>query len=417
MRKRIVSKAAAALLLWLAALPVFLLAAAVLAPGALWPAALLPGAALLLTGGAALLPARRRVPALLLSILAIAAGCAALFLPGNPAAMLLLLPCVLSMLLFMPAMARPAHGEWTLSFLGLGIGLHIVAQIVKGFTVFTAAAPAVTWAFAAYLLACLFSFNRTVLMGTGAGAAAAKPMLSFNRGLLAVFCLLSLLLANIRPVGTAIRTAIRWSITAIAMAVYWITSLLAPGGKQGTETAGSPGFMPGIEEAAEPSLFSQILQYVLMGIALLALIVLLYFAGKHLYRLLKKALRIAGERLRLYRKKITADYQDQSESLLNWGEIRKAAGKRVIRFKNRYLPTAWEKLSPAQRVRRVYTLLTRRQPNPDPALTAKETLAGPVLKLSPADAAALAALYDKARYSDHPIADAEADALRKRAGV
>jgi len=415
MRTRILSKIIAALLLWLAALPVFLLMAAVWIPHALWLAALLPVAALLLTGGAALLPTRRRVPALLLAILIMAAGCAALFLPGNPLALLLLLPCLLLMLLFMPAMARPAHREWTLSLLGVGIGLHVVAQIAKNFALFAAAAPAVSWALAAYLLACLFSFNRIVLMGTGAPSSG--PMLSFNRRMLMVFCLLSLLLANIQAVGTAIRTAILWAVAAVIQVVYWLASLLAPGANPDGGTMGGSGFMPGMEEAAEPSLFSQILQYVLMSVALLLLAVLLFFAGRHLYRLLKKAFRILGERLRLYRQKISADYQDQSESLLDWQEIRQATKKRITRLKHRYLPTAWEKLSPAQRVRRVYILLLRRQDTPDPALTARETLADGTLKLSDADAEALAALYDKARYSDHPIPDAEADALRKRAGV
>ena len=121
MSRRILSKAYAAFLLYLAALPLFLLPAAALIPGRVWLAALLPVPALLLTGGAGLLAARRRAIALVLSILVMAAVCAFVLIPINPAAALLFLPCLLIMLAFMPAMARPVHQEWTTSHLAAGV--------------------------------------------------------------------------------------------------------------------------------------------------------------------------------------------------------------------------------------------------------------------------------------------------------
>ncbi len=415
MKNRIFTKAYAALLLYLGLLPLFLLPAAALDSRAIWPAALLPLPALLFTGGAALLPGRRRPIGLLGAAVLLAAAYAVVFLPGLPLGLLLFLPCLLSMLLFMPAMARPAHEEWTVSFLGIGILVHTAAQVLKGVAVFAAAAPVLPWGFAAYLLACLFAFNRVVL--TGASATAPKPLLAFNRGMIVGFALLSLLLANIRTIAAAIRVALFWIAGAVATAIFWIASLFTPDTLQASNSGADTNLLAGLAEEAEPSLLARILEIVFMGIAALISAVLLFFALRHLYRLLRKAFRALGERLQLYRQRISADYQDQSESLLDWGEIRQTARQRLSRLKRRYLPTPWEKLTPAQRVRRVYALLLRRPQAPDPALTAQEMLTSGALKIDPEAAAALAALYDRARYSSHPVAPAEADALRKRAGV
>ena len=384
-------------------------------PGQLWIGILLPAAALLLAGGAGLLPARRRVLGLLAFIALMAAVCGALFVPANPWAMLLLLPCMLNMLLFLPAMARPVHEEWPVTLLGAGIALHIVAQFIKHNALFQSVAALLPWIFAAYLIGCLFSVNRSLLMSNS--PTAFQPLLKQNRLLLSALCVAAVLLANLRSVAAAIRTAITWAVTAVAAAVVWLLSLFYVE----NETAGPPESahaFEGLGEAAEPSLLSQILEIVFMVVAGLLAAVLLYFAAKQLRKLLRKLFRAILERLQAYRQKIAADYVDTSESLLHWDDLRQTAKARVGKIKRRYLPTPWEKLTPAERVRRVYALLLRRQrAQTDPAQTARETLQSGALRLPGADAEALAALYDQARYSDHPIADADADSLRKRTKV
>lgn len=415
MSRRLLPKAYAALLLYLAALPLFLLPAAALAPTKLWLAALLPAPALALTGGAGLLPAGRRVRALAFSILLMAAGCAALFLPDVLTAALAFLACLPVMLLFLPAMARPAHQEWNTSQLSYGVGLHVAAQIAKAYPLFSAAAVPLTWLFAAYLVAALFSFNRILL--TGNSPAAFKPLLANNRKLLAGLCLLALLLANLKPIMAAVRAVIQWCILAVLQVAAWIASLFSVEGTDVTapQEAANPMGLP--VEAAEPSLFARIMEIVLFVIAGLVIAALLFFALRYLIRLLQKALRALLSRLQAYRQRVAADYVDQSESLLNWDELRKNAQDRLAGFKRRHMPAAWEKLTPAQRVRRVYSLLLRRPDKQNPALTARETLLGGALRLPPDAAADLAALYDQARYSDHPITDRQASDARRRAGV
>ena len=412
MIRRILCKAYAAGLLYLAALPLFLLPAAALVPDLVWLCALLPVPALALAGAAGLLPARRRTIGLLLAVLIAAAGCALLFLPARPLAMLLFLPCLLLMLLFLPAMARPMHQEWSASQLGIGVLVYIAAQFIKILPLFTGVAAALTWGFVVYLIACLFAFNRLVVMGTGSSAA--KPLLRKNRRLLAAVCLLALLLANLNAVAAAIRAAVQWIITAVMRVLEWAAALFIT-----EQTAGDSGgaSLGGLAEASEPSLFAQIMKIAMTVIGALIVAVLLWFLLKRLMRVLKSAFHTIIERLQAYRQKISADYDDQSESLLDWEEMKETAAVRINRLKRRYLPTPWEKLSPAQRVRRVYALLLRRQKEPDPARTARETLSSGILNLQPDDAAALAALYDRARYSAHPISAQDADELRRRAGV
>ena len=413
MSKRIVPKLCAAGMLYLAAFPLFLLPAALLVPDRVWLGALLPAPALLLTGAAGLLPAKRRAAAFLSGILLMAAGCVFLFVQSSQPAMLLFLPCLLAMLLFMPAMARPAHQEWTASRLGTGVLLHLAAQFMKGLPVFAGAAAALGIGFAAYLTACLFSLNRIVL--TDLSPSAVKPLLAKNRGLLTIVCLLALLLSNLQAVAAAIRAAVSWTVLGVMQVFNWIASLL-PNGSQPPGDGGAANFSD-LAETAEPGLFAKIMEIALTVFGTLILAALLFLAFRRLVRVLRKLLQTALARLNAYRRRISADYVDQSESLLHWNEIKRVAAARIHRIRRRVLPVPWEKLSPAQRVRRVYALLLRRGGTPDPALTAREALQSGALKLPPDAAAVLAALYDRARYSTHPIKEQEADNLRKRAGV
>lgn len=413
MRVRLIPKLYAALVCAMALSPLYLLPGAVLLPGRLWLAAILPLPALLLTGFAGLQPAGRRPMALALAMALMAAVCAALFLRTAPFAMLLFLPCAVTMLLFMPAMARPAHQEWTTRHLGAGLVLAIAAQVFGAFAAFESAAAPLKWIFVLYLFALLFSYNRSMLLDTG--SASAKTLLSHNRVLLAVFCLAALLLASLEAVGAAVRAAILWIIAALSAAFLWLSTLFqqSPGG--GAVQGNDPFAV--FYEGAEPGAFSRVAEIVLIAVAALIGTALLLFIFKRLFRLLRRAFHALMDKLRLFKRRISADYVDQSETMLDWGEIRHTAAKRLRRIKARVFPAPWEKLTPAQRVRRVYRLLLRRAAAPDPAKTAREMLSSGALRL-PADAAApAAALYDRARYSTHPISAQEADALRRQAGL
>ncbi len=413
MSRRLIPKLYAALLCAMGLSPIYLMPGAALLPDRLWLAAVLPVPALLLTGLAGLQPAKRRTPALLLAMALMAAGCAALFLRTAPLAMLLFLPCAVTMLLFMPAMARPAHQEWSIRHLGACLVLHIIAQFAKLYPVFESAAAPLKWIFVLYLLALLFSYNRSMLLETV--SASAKTLLAHNRVLLAVFCLAALLLASLKAVGAAVRAAIRWIIMAVGAAVLWLSSLFQQSTDGGIVQGSNPFAV--FYEDAEPGTVSRIVEIALIVVAALVAAALLFFFFKHLYKLLRRALHILMDRLRLFRQRISADYVDQSESMLDWDEIKKAAAERLRRAKTRVFPTPWEKLSPAQRVRRVYKMLLSRAAAPDPALTAREMLKSGALRLSADAAAPAAALYDRARYSTHPISAQEADALRRHAGL
>ncbi|MBE0600485.1 MAG: DUF4129 domain-containing protein [Firmicutes bacterium] len=414
MSKRIFPKAYAALTWYAALSPLYFLPAAVLLPGRLWLAAVLPLPALLLTGLAGLQPAKRRAWALILALLLMAAGCAALFLRTAPLAMLMVLPCAVQMLLFMPAMARPAHREWSIQYLGFGLLLHIGAQFFKSEALFQSVAAPLRWIFVVYLVMVLFSYNRSLLDGTG--SARMKTLLGHNRVLLAGFCLLALLLASLKAIGAAVRAAIGWIVTAVSAAMLWVSSLFQQSTNGGAAQDGADPYAIFYEDT-EPGTFSKIVEIVLIVVGLLIAAALLFYFCKHLIRLLRRAFHALSDKLRLFRQRISADYVDQSETLLDWGEIKAAAARRLARVRTRLLPTPWEKLPPDRRVRRVYQLLLRRAAAPDPALTAREMLQSGALRLPGEAAPSAAALYDRARYSTHPIPPQEADELRRHAGV
>ena len=314
----------------------------------------------------------------------------------------------------MPAMARPPREEWTASQMGAGVILYLVAQVLRLNDALASAAASLTWCFAAYLILCLFSYNRGLL--AEGSASASGSLLTANRKLLAVLCAAALLFSNLQAVGTALRAAFRWIASTAVRLWVWLASLFRPESVVDTTSQGGNP-LEGFAEGAEPGAIARILEIILYGIAALIAAALLFFAFRYVLGLLRKAFRRLLERWQSYRRLISADYVDQAESLLDWGELRKTARARMDRFRRRYLPVPWETLNPAQRVRRVYALLLRRPGAKDPALTARETLLGGTLRLPAEDAAALAALYDQARYSDHPVASEDADALRRRVGV
>ena len=64
------------------------------------------------------------------------------------------------------------------------------------------------------------------------------------------------------------------------------------------------------------------------------------------------------------------------------------------------------------RVRAAYTAVLRREKKPDASRTARETLLSGA-STGKSDAAQLCGSYERARYSDHPITDAEAENARR----
>ena len=417
--RQIKAKAMAAVIFYLGFSPLFLLPGAYLKPESPATGLLLPLSALLLSCTAGLLPARRRRIAFLIAMLLQASLCAWVLLPSSPLSALLFLPCRIMMRLFMPAMARPSGLEWSAPQLSQGVALHLIGQALKGLAVFESAASTLSLFFSGYLLLCLFAFNRYALIGA-ARTEQSPPakLLHQNRRILAAFSLIAILTAGWQSFEAAALAVWDFLKKAFATILLWL-SMLLPQLTPVNERGAPQGFDLGmLGEASEPSALSLILEKVLTVLAVIIAALLALFALYQLLRLLKRLLKNLLSQIRNYSRAIGEGYVDKTESLLDWGEVMKSAKDRWASFQKRHrkLP-AWESLSPRDRVRRVYALLTKRLKNPVPSLTARESLQNGGLSLPPTQAQQIASLYEQARYSDHPISPEEADDARKSAGV
>ena len=413
------AKGLAALQFYLGFSPLFLLPGIYLLPIFITAVCLLPLAALVLTFAAGLISGKCRRPAFLLAVILQALLCASLLLPLNPWSLFLFLPCFAMMLMFMPAMNKPSHLEWPTSQLSQGILLHLIAQAVKGLSVFEGAGNLLSLFFCGYLILCLFAFNRyTLLDASGAEHAPPAKILQRNRRILAVFALIAILAAGYKSFESAVLAIWDFLKRAFFTFLIWLSTLLpdlAPAKDQGAQQGLDLSQLGG---APEQSAFSLILERILTVLAVIVAALLLLFALYQLSRLIKRLLKKLMDRIRDYTRVIGEGYTDKTESLLDFGEVAKAAREKWESFAQRHKrPPAWESLSPRDKVRRPFALLLKKLKKPAPALTAREALQNGDLPLTPDCVHQIASLYEQARYSDHPISPEEAEGMRKSAGV
>ena len=125
--------------------------------------------------------------------------------------------------------------------------------------------------------------------------------------------------------------------------------------------------------------------------------------SRHVAGLLARAVRALMLFLRSYAGRVSESYEDTVESLLDWGEVKRAVAQRAKKLSRRDKRISWEKLSPRQRVRQAYQLLRRRNKVIPDSRTAREALTHDFSAIGREDAARMAEIYDAARYSEQEI--------------
>ena len=133
---------------------------------------------------------------------------------------------------------------------------------------------------------------------------------------------------------------------------------------------------------------------------------------RRMYALLKAVFGHVRQWLARYAHALRDDYVDQTEDLSGWGELGKALRQKAGRAAARLRPVPWNALDNRERVRAAYAAVLRREKAPDAARTARETLLTGA-RAGQSDAAQLCQSYERARYSEHPITDAEAENARR----
>lgn len=391
---------------FLLAAPVFMLLGAGLSPA--FPAAWLPCLAfsLLLAFFVRLLPGKLRLPGIFLLT---AASAALTFFWGRrvgaglPGAVIMAVPASAAVGIHALILSRPWWREMPASIVYLGVMEYLVTRIVSVITKLPQMASPLRSCMLAFLCyAIVFMVLQSLWDGMGSDRAPSRLMKMRNFGAALGMVALFLILTHLQELKDALTKA----LIALRDGFFWLLSHLpVPGGSgsgQGGMEGGAMGMLP-IEEA-EPSAFAVFMEKVAYAVCIILTAIAAYFFVRLAGKTLMRALRRLIAKWRAYTNAVTDAYEDTVESLLDWGEVRRAYRERREKARaGREKQTPWEKLPPRQQVRRSYQDFLRRHPEVAPHQTARQALSIP----RPAE------IYEKARYSSRGVSPEEAREMRR----
>lgn len=407
--KRMSLKLASALCLVLAFAPVCLLMAATQMPDAPWQWVPWPLAAALVAVCAGALPGRFRLmgAGIGLGLLAVAM---VLWLPR---ALWFLAPLVLALYvaLIQRARAMPFE-EWSPAVLLVGLAVHLVCMMLSRTMDVEWLYPAQRWLLLGYVPVLLLLGNRVALESDASGRNGMRPprrIRSGNRWLVLAVSALVVAAANWGAIRDAFYVAAGWLGATITRIILWITELLAP---DTLEEAGGGGGAGGMDlgdlGAGETSPFWAFLEKVLGWLGLVVLAAGFAYLLYRVAKLLIAASRRAMDRLREAARQLGEGVQDRTESILDWEELRDTAQARMRQLRRRFArPPRWEALDNRSRVRWSYAQWRQRTPRVADAMTARDALARADKGERMAD------IYERARYSDAEISEADAAYMRE----
>ena len=247
-------------------------------------------------------------------------------------------------------------------------------------------------AFFAFVLLTLLSMNRKGLHD----AAEKRQRISsqmYRKNVFLTFSLFGIaLLVSLAP------SAYRWVMQLIKWIVALILKLLMlfsrPQSGSAAEGGGGMGSMP-MTEASAPSAFALLLEKI---VTFAAVILITILAAALLYRIgraLVKIARILWKRLERYAEHVSEDYIDEITDTRDDVSPERIARRSSLR---RVPAREQRNMSPGEKIRYRYLRLLMKHPQWSPGDTPREKL--------PQE---LAELYEKARYSDHPILESDAE--------
>lgn len=397
------------LLILLSVFPLMLSLLCLHAPQAI-PAFYALCAAYMLAGGVCLAaPAARRLAAGGLCSAGMLALSAAL-LPLRAQPLLLLLPAALSALLFfaLPIAGRRYESDVPPYVYAAGIGIHVVIHFLHyyfaktgGVSPYAPVSSALTASLIAYMLLLLLSMNRISLDNASLARHRLPSGMRLLNSLMTLAFLAASLLLALSPAVVRGVTSLWHAMLALARRLGALLLSLFPASEDyGAGVGGPPEamFMPA-GDAPPSGPFAKLLETLASILTTIILVVgcvcLLYL----LTRLLRRLVRSAAQRLRRYITAAAAEYEDEIT------DTRSDGAQREIRFLRRAPHRPKDTAhTPQSRIRLTYARLLRRRPDWPESSTARENL--------PPDAASL---YERARYSSHPMTNE--DAARFAAGA
>lgn len=307
----------------------------------------------------------------------------------------------------------------------LGFVLNAAAPLVIKLSRMEVDYTIMMWCGLAFMMLSPFIMNsKSVRAGMslrGRGGRTIKRISGANRAMVAVLLAIVLAIANARTLKEAFQRAGSFLMYWLGQAIMCLMNLFAGHDSMGGTGGAGNGEMglPALE-SAEPSWFALLMEKIIRYIALLILLALLAFAlyklGKMLVQLSKKLMAWA----RRFASGVKEDYLDECEQLMDWGEVR---GEMLDAVRNMFKnikthEKKWSELDARGRVRYVMRQLYRKKGggiSGIECMSARQALAE--MEIDASRAQELGDIYDRARYSDHAITDADAEAARRSAEV
>lgn len=389
-------------------LPLMLLWLCTAAPDSFGEVAMLFAAYVLASAVCVRLPGAFRLLGMLLGGGALMVlGCVLLPVRAHP--LLLLLPGALTVLLLacVPFAVRPSLSEMPGAFPFIGIGVHFLAQFLYGYfsadgtSVYVPIAPALTASLIGYVLLFLLTMNCISLDNATFLRHRLPPGMRMVNTLLTVgFLAVSLIVALLPAVARTLTALWQGLTVTVARFFAFLLSLLPIPEDMGAEVQTAAEEQLIAEESIEHSgavaafieKLAAIFTILLLAAALLFILHLLWQQLRRFFRYLKR-------RLREYAQSAGAEYDDEITDTREEDIQRQTLRARLRMHRN--LP---HDATPAARIRFTYAQMLRRHPEWAKSATARETLYD--------DAAAL---YERARYSAHPVTEEDARRFAREA--
>lgn len=280
----------------------------------------------------------------------------------------------------------------------LGFGIHAGARFVLWFfgtqstDLLEIAQPALNISFWCFALTVMLAMNRDSLYFASKGWQRTSVSMRRKNLLLVLGMFALALTVSLLPAAAAVVKAF------LALLYRLMTRDVGSGEEETVISGGSQGGSAQeiIQNTTEPGLFFQFLDKILLVLTKVFLAVAVILAAYCLVRLVIRLLRKLWKWLGRFAVSVSEDYVDEVTDLRDSGK------SRTLRRTRHARPNSSDAgLPPEMRVRRRYLRLLVKHPEWAAGSTARENIG--------ADAAAV---YERARYSDHPISEKDAAKFR-----
>lgn len=395
------------LLLALGSIPVALLFVMNNAPALLPCMWGLIAAFVLLAWGCLLLPGKKRLlGGIAGAAVLIAAGVVLLDVRSH--IFLLFLPLMYAALLFvtLPMGGWPRGRELNISWYVVGVLLYVLMQLLVNGSrmaetyIYEPVTGPMTLGFLGYAVLLLMALNRASL-DSAAMSRRTVPLLMRRQNVVLTLALmaLALLIAAIPAISSLLGDLWDWLMKGVALLAGLLAALMPQKQAGGGSAAPGDSDQLSLGEVQEPSALAVIMEKVIGIIALIAIIVLAFFAGRALIKHLVRLMKYLWTRLNHYSALASEDYEDEITDTRDEPDVERQSLFGRLR---RMAPADEKGLSPTERVRYRYKRLKQRHSDWSSANTARETL--------PEQAASL---YERARYGGETLTEEDAAKFRE----